>query len=111
MFSMNDGSLSSFTSSGASSNSIRRSVRRGVSTSDGVAKPGLLEGREAIAKLHPADVIAEPGMMRGRKCPGRVQAAGGHVDELGSVEVVVCQRRPAIPAELPFHLGRGLEFA
>src|SRR5690349_13566207 len=104
MFSMNDGSFINFTSKGASSNCIRRRMRRGVSTSDGIAKTGPLKRRKAVAKLHPANVVAEPGMMRGRKCPGRIQAAGGHVDELGRVEMVVGQRRAAITAELARHL-------
>src|SRR5262245_17388647 len=106
MFSRNEGSLSSFTSEGESSNCIRRSTRRGVSTSDGIAKPGPLERREAIAKFHPADVVAEPGMMRGRKAPGRIQAARGHVEEFGRVEMVIGQRRAAVAAELARHLGR-----
>src|SRR5689334_9882534 len=111
MFSMNDGSFISLTSKGASSNCIRRSVRRGVSTSDRIAKTGLLERRETITKLHPADVVAEPGMMRGRKSPGCIQAARRHVEEPGRVEVVVGQRRAAITAELARHLGRGLVLA
>ncbi len=44
--------------------------------------------------------------MRGRKSPRRIQAAGGHVDEVIGVEVLVSQRRAAVSAEVAFDLGR-----
>src|SRR5689334_4169688 len=107
MLARNEGWFSSPTRNRASSKSSRRSVSRAVSSSGGVAKAGPLEAGQTVAELDPADVVAEPGMMRGRECPGRVEAAGGHVDEVGRVEVLVGERRAAGAAEASVHLGRG----
>src|ERR1044071_7383263 len=104
MFSRNDGWFSSSTMLGASSNTKRRSERRWVSSSGRIAKARSLEGGQAVPELHPADVIAEPRVMRGRKRPGRVETAGGHIDEVGRVEMLGRQRRSAAAAELAHHL-------
>ena len=83
-------------------------ISRGVSSSGRIAKSRALECRQAVAEFHPADVIAEPGMMRGRKRPGRIEAAGGDVDEVGRVQMLVGERRTAGAAEAPLHLRRRL---
>ena len=110
MFSMNDGWLSSQTN-GASANSKRRSARRAVSSSGRIAKARPLKCRQTISELHPTDVVAEPGMMRGRKCPGRIETAGGYVEEIGCIEMLVRQRRAARAAEAPPHFRRRLVLA
>src|SRR5262245_43189052 len=104
MFSMKDGSLSRPSTNGASASSKRRRVSRAVSSSGGIAKTRLLEGRQSIAEFHPADIVAQPRMMRRRKRPGRIETAGGDVDEVGRIEMLVRQRRPAGPAKAAPHL-------
>src|SRR5688572_903376 len=95
MFSMNDGSLSSLSTKGASSSSSRRRTSRGVSSSGRIAKSRFLEGGQTVAELDPADIVAQPRMMRGWKCPWRIEAAGGDVEEIRGVQMRVHQRRAA----------------
>src|SRR5687768_43886 len=109
MFSRNDGSFSNRTTNAASSSSSLRSTSRGVTSSGRIAKAGALERGESVAEFHPADVIAEPGMVRRRKRPRRIEAAGRDVDEIGRVDVFVCQRRTAGAAKTAVHLRRGFK--
>ena len=48
--------------------------------------------------------------MRGRKSPGRIEAAGGDVDEINGVEMLVGQRRSTGAAEFSPHLRRRFVF-
>src|SRR5688572_657462 len=69
----------------------------------------LLEGRQAVAEAHPAEVVGKPRVMRGRERVGVVQAAGGHVDRVRRIRVAVGDGRAAVAAERARHRRSGME--
>src|SRR5688572_22634512 len=70
-------------------------------------RPPVLERRQAVAEPYPGEVVAQPGMVRRREGLRVVQAAGGDVDGLRRVGVLVGERRAAARAEGAAHVFRG----